>query len=298
MNIAIYIIIILLITSCYLLYIKINHFIYHNKLAKQLNKIHSNYQQQNKQQKKSLNETSSLMLKQKLHTKINYVIFSMLILFPLLNLLINYSSWFFLIYAFSLLSLFAFKTLLKIIINRIYKQLKIDLPNVLELIARSISAGHSIIDAINIVAENTTGILAEEFKAIKNNLNIGMSLKNALAISAKHISINEFKYFVVAINIQYSTGGNIALILEGLASSIRQKNSVDRKVKALASEPLVSALVIGMIPIIITIIITAINPEYMLGMFQHSTGQNIIVGCIIWQIIGSLIMKRIIKVDI
>lgn len=183
-------------------------------------------------------------------------------------------------------------------ISKLQKRFILDFPDVLDLMARSILSGHSISDAIKIVSENSSGILAEEFTNIKNNLALGSSLQDALELAGKQIKLSDFHYFIVITYVQQTTGGNIAILLQNLANSLRKKIAMQKKIKALASEPVASATVIGMIPIGIGMMISMLNPQYMLPLLQDPLGQNILLGCMVWQILGVIVMRKIIRIDI
>lgn len=189
------------------------------------------------------------------------------------------------------LALFAY------LVAKKYKELISEFPNALDLMARSIISGHAMIDAIKIVAENTTGILAEEFYSITNNLKLGQSLQESLATSSKAINLSEYHYFTIITTVQQKTGGNIAALLQRLATTLREKALVEKKIRSLSAEPIASATVVGTIPILVISIIAILNPQYVAPLIYQTYGQFVLLGCIVWQVLGVLVMQKIIKVD-
>ena len=241
--------------------------------------------------------TSALISIQK--QKNNKILAISMLTLGFISLIFNPTSFVFLsaILAYAIAALILHLYYLNVTSKR-KKKFIADLPDALDLMSRSITSGHSITNSINIVAENSSGIMADEFNSIKNNISIGATLQQALEYSAKQVKTSEFYFFTVITYVQQQTGGNIAILLNELAASLRQKISTEKKIQALASEPIASSFIIGTIPFVIISIITLLNPQYMSPLIYNSAGHTIILMCILAQTLGVLMMRKIIRIEI
>ncbi len=291
---------IIMMGSAIILFKNISNKIKDKILRKKIDRlINQNYLSDKKQEKDKKQKFSSIYLDIQKKKK-SYIILLYLYLISSLYILIVYFDYILILYStiIFIISILGSNIVFKSIINRKNKRFIKDFPDVLDLMARSILSGHSIIDSINIVVDNSSGILAEEFNNISNNISLGSSLQESLDFSRKHIKINEFHYFCVITYVQQQTGGNITILLTNLANSLRKKLTVEKKIRSLSSEPIASAVIVGTLPLMVISIIWLLNPDYLNPLIQQRIGQLIILGCILWQIIGVIIMRKIIKIEI
>ena len=261
--------------------------------------INPGYLSTKKQKRNKLQKISSINLdmknKKRTNMIISYIYGVSLVYICIVHfekILLSYATIVFII------SLLISNIFFKNIINKKNRKFIADFPEALDLMARSILSGHSIISAIKIVSENTTGILADEFNNINRNIALGANLQEALDAVRNHIDIKEFHYFCIITQVQQKTGGNIAILLSNLATGLRKKITIEKKIRSLSSEPITSAIVIGSLPFIVISIIWLLNPNYLTPLIHQKLGQLIILGCILWQIIGIIIMRKIIKIEI
>lgn len=171
------------------------------------------------------------------------------------------------------------------------------LPDTLQLISGSLKAGYSFNQALSMVVEETAPPISEEFRRVLSEIRMGLPERDALESMAGRIDSEHFNWVVMAVNIQREVGGNLAEVMEIIASTIRERDQVMRQIKALTSEGKLSAYILIGLPFAVGIIISFTNREYI-GLLISSNLGLIMVGiAALLMIIGIIWMLRIIKVE-
>lgn len=137
------------------------------------------------------------------------------------------------------------------------------LPEALELIARSLKAGHAFPSGMKLAADEFDDPLGPEFDETLNEINFGVSVPDALKNLTDRIDCHDLKFFVISVILQRETGGNLAEIIESLSYIIRERFKLYGKVKILAAEGKLSAIILVAIPFLLIIILRFINPDYI-----------------------------------
>jgi tight adherence protein B len=167
-----------------------------------------------------------------------------------------------------------------------------------ELMVRGLKSGIPISESIKVVGQEIADPVGVEFRAITDGLMLGQTYDEALMAASKRINLPEFRFFVVSLNIQQETGGNLAETLENLAIILRKRKQMKMKVKALSSEARASAYIVGSLPFLMFIGLTAMNPEYMTILFDDPRG-NLILGMAVASLMtGVVAMIKMGKLDI
>jgi tight adherence protein B len=168
----------------------------------------------------------------------------------------------------------------------------------IELMVRGLKSGIPISESIKVVGQEIADPVGVEFRAITDGLQLGQTYDEALTAASKRIDLPEFRFFVVSLNIQQETGGNLAETLENLAVILRKRRQMKLKVKALSSEARASAYIIGALPFLMFIGLTVMNPDSMMIMFTDRRG-NLILGMAIASLLtGVGTMIKMGKLDI
>jgi len=131
------------------------------------------------------------------------------------------------------------------------KKLEEQLPLALDIVNRAIRAGHPVISAVQLAAQEMGDPLGTEFGLIVDETTYGVEFRDALAGFARRTSLPDAHFFAVSVAIQAETGGNLAEILEGLAAVIRDRLLLGKRVRALASEGRASAVVLSALPVLL-----------------------------------------------
>ncbi len=136
------------------------------------------------------------------------------------------------------------------------------LPDAVELIVRSLRVGHPFSSAINIVAQEMADPLGSEFGIIADESTYGMDVNESLEKMALRIDVQDLKFLAVAVNIQSTSGGNLAEILDGLAKVIRARFKLFRRVKAITAEARWSGWFLSIFPLLALVLINVMQPQY------------------------------------
>ncbi len=167
-----------------------------------------------------------------------------------------------------------------------------------ELMVRGLKSGIPVSESMRVVGQEVADPVGVEFRSITDALQLGRTYEEALAAASKRIDLPEFRFFVVSLNIQQETGGNLAETLENLAGILRKRKQMKLKVKALSSEARASAYIVGSLPFLMFIGLTAMNPDYMTILFDDPRG-NLVLGAAIGSLmLGVGTMIKMGKLDI
>ena len=172
------------------------------------------------------------------------------------------------------------------------------LPDALDLMSRALAAGHAFSEAMLMVSAEMPEPIATEFRKTYEEQNLGLSLKLALDNLTERIPLLDLKMCVTAVLIQRETGGNLAEILEKVAHTIRERFRIMGDLKTLTTSSRMSAWLLCGLPIFVTFIITAMNPEYMSILWRDPRGHYLIAVALLLQGTGMLIVKKILNIKI
>jgi tight adherence protein B len=172
------------------------------------------------------------------------------------------------------------------------------LPEALDMMVRSLRAGHGLSAAFKLVATEMPLPIAVEFARSFEEHNIGVEFRHAVENMTRRVPDNlDLKIFAVSVVLQHETGGNLVEILEQIAHTIRERYKFYGKLAALTAEGRISALILGVLPFVTGGLIAAANPDYVAVLFTDSLGKYFIAaGCMFW-ISGVLWMARLSRVD-
>ena len=136
------------------------------------------------------------------------------------------------------------------------------LPDAVELIVRSLKVGHPFSSSVAIVSQELPDPLGTEFGLIADEATYGMDITESLQNLAERIDLQDLRFLAVAVSIQSQSGGNLAEVLEGLATVIRARLKLFRRVKAITAEAKWSGWFLSMFPILAIILINLMDPNY------------------------------------
>jgi len=173
-----------------------------------------------------------------------------------------------------------------------------DLPDTLELMSRALASGHAFTEALHMVSKEMTDPIATEFRRTYEEQNLGLSVKVALENLTERIPILDLKICVTAIMIQRETGGNLAEILEKVASTIRERFKILEDLNTLTTSSRMSAYVLCAMPVFIALMVSYINPGYMRVMWTEELGHKMLMVAAALQTIGMLVIRKIMRIKI
>jgi len=184
--------------------------------------------------------------------------------------------------------------------KRTRKTLKIEryMPDAMELLARSLRAGHTLSGTLELVSQEIPKPLGTEMRITYEEHKLGLSLPQAFRRMGERVASQDLRYFVTAVLIQAETGGNLSEILENIGFIIRDRLKLKGKVKGLTAEGRFSALVLSLLPFVTFSAIYLANQKYVLMLFRDPMGIKLLTGGLISIIIGVIIMKRMVTIKV
>ena len=171
-------------------------------------------------------------------------------------------------------------------------------PESIELLTRAIRAGHPISAGIRMVSEEGPDVVAEEFRQLFEEQRFGLPFEDALMNLVDRINSVDVRIFVTALLIQREVGGNLAEILDNLATTIRGRFYIQRQLRVYTAQGRLSGWVLGLLPIFVAGVIFIIQPTYMMVLFGNLGGLALLGSAVVLQLLGVLWIRSIINIDI
>jgi tight adherence protein B len=182
--------------------------------------------------------------------------------------------------------------------KRRLKKFAAQLPEALELIARALRAGHSLASGFGLVANEMSDPIGGEFSRTFEEQNLGKPLEEALSDLTKRVPNLDLKFFVTAIVLQRQTGGDLAEILDKIGNLIRERFKIWGQVQALTGEGRLSGIVLLALPPALFIVVYKMNPDYLMLLFTDPLGKKMLVGGIVTQLFGALMIRKIVNIRV
>jgi len=176
-------------------------------------------------------------------------------------------------------------------------QLQSQLSDVLMILAGSLRAGHSFLQALDSVAKEIEDPAASEFSRALAEVQLGSTMDDALQRLAERIGSQDLDWAVTAIAIQRKVGGNLAEVLETVAATIRERETIRRQVKVLSAEGRWSVIILICLPFVIVGYLLLVNPSYLAPLWQSPVGRLAIGGAALLMIGGTIWMRKIVRLD-
>lgn len=172
------------------------------------------------------------------------------------------------------------------------------LPDALDLLARSLRAGHSLSDGIRLIGEELSAPAGDEFTLCFEQQNLGVSWDTALDQLALRVPDPDLRFFVTAMVLQRETGGDTAELLDKISRLVRERFQLRGQVNALTGEGRLSGIVLLSLPVLLGIYMHFRNPEYMGTLFTDSLGQKMVAGAIAAQLAGAVVIKKLVDIKV
>lgn len=172
------------------------------------------------------------------------------------------------------------------------------LPDALELIARALRSGHSLSSGLHLVIEEMPAPISTEFSMAYEQQNLGHSIDTALRSMLKRMPNMDLKFFVTAVVIQRQAGGDLAEILDKIGYIVRERFKILGAVQALTGEGRISGIVLMAMPIAIFVAVYQLNPDYMMLLFRDEMGRKMLAGAAFLQVLGAVVIKKIIAIKV
>jgi tight adherence protein B len=177
------------------------------------------------------------------------------------------------------------------------RRLEEQLPEGLELLTRSLRAGHGLGSGFHLVGEELEDPIGTEFGLVAEEVRFGLDLRDALDNLTRRVDNQDLPYFTTAVLIQRQTGGNLAELLDKLSSLIRERAQFYGKVRALTAQGRGAAAFLACWLPFISGVVWYTSPNYLEPLFEHAWGHAVIAAAVGMDIAGYLIARRIADVQ-
>lgn len=178
------------------------------------------------------------------------------------------------------------------------KQFTAQMPDALELVGRALRAGHGLAAGLHVVAEEMAPPIAVEFGRVYEEQNLGIPLEDSLRNLAERVPTMDVRFFVTAIVIQRSTGGDLAEILDKIGRLIRERFQIMGAVQALTGEGRLSGVVLLALPPALLAFTYMTNPNYAGLLFTTPMGTKMLAVAAVLQAVGAIAIKKIITIKV
>lgn len=172
------------------------------------------------------------------------------------------------------------------------------LPDALDLICRSLRAGHAFSASLSMVGNEAPEPIASEFKATFDEITFGGSTKNAMLDLAERVPNDDIRYFVMAVLVQLETGGNLTELLSSLAKLMRERVKLMGKIRVLAAEGKLSAYILTGLPFFLAFVLNVVNPGYLNVLFTDPIGVKMLIGVSVLMVVGIFFLWRIVVIRV
>jgi tight adherence protein B len=172
------------------------------------------------------------------------------------------------------------------------------LPDALELVARALRAGHSLAAGMHVVAEEMPAPIADEFGRVFEEQNLGIPIEDSMKSMCERVPNLDLRFFVTSVGIQRQTGGDLAEILDKIGYVIRERFRILGQVKALTAEGRLSGVVLIALPFALFGFMLNAKPDYVEPLWTEELGRKMSVAAIIAQIVGALVIRKIVNIKV
>ena len=172
------------------------------------------------------------------------------------------------------------------------------LPDALDLIARSMQAGHAFTSALQVAAKDCAPPLSQELRAVFEEINFGVSTTQALQGLSNRVASEDVRYFVVAVVIQNETGGNLVEVLKSTAQLIRERQKIAGVVRVLSAEGRISAVILSLLPFALAALMSLLNPSFISKLWTDPMGLQLVYVSLVLMAIGIFWMWKMIQIRV
>jgi tight adherence protein B len=180
--------------------------------------------------------------------------------------------------------------------KRLYK-FEEQFPEAIDLVARALRAGHALPTGLGMVADEVAPPVGTEFRILYDEQNFGLTLPDAVRNFASRIPVLDARFFATAVLTQRETGGNLAEVLDNLASVIRERFKVKRQVRVISAHGRITGWVLACLPPSIAVAAFILSPTHIQTLLGDPLGINMLIGAAVMQVLGTLIIRKIVDIE-
>ena len=182
--------------------------------------------------------------------------------------------------------------------KRRLKKFAKQLPDALELMSRALRAGHSLASGFHLVSTEMSEPIGVEFQRVFEEQNLGISMDESLQNMTERVPNLDLRFFATAVILQRQTGGDLAEILDKIGELVRERFKIWGQVQALTGEGRLSGIVLLALPPVLFATVWYLNPEYVMVLFTDPMGKKMLFGGVVLQILGALVIRKIVNIKV
>jgi len=179
-----------------------------------------------------------------------------------------------------------------------FKTFGTQLPDALEMMARALRAGQSLAFGFNAVASEMSAPIGKEFGRVFEEQNLGVAMDDSLRAMCERIPNLDLRFFVTAVVLQRQTGGDLSEILDKIGELIRDRFRILGQVQALTGEGRLSGVVLMALPLLLFLVVYHLNADYVSLLFTDPAGKKMLAVAIFMQILGAVVIKKIVDIKV
>ncbi len=182
--------------------------------------------------------------------------------------------------------------------NRRTQKLVMQMVDALGLMSNGMRSGLSVVQALGLVTQEMSDPIQQEFKLVLSQNQLGVPLEEAFGNLAKRVKSDDVEMFVTSVNILKETGGNLAETFDTIVMTIRERVKVENKIAALTAQGFYQGIFVMAIPAVLGVVSYQSDPEFMMPLFTTPIGWAIIGAIILLQVVGFVVILKVIKIDV
>jgi tight adherence protein B len=148
------------------------------------------------------------------------------------------------------------------------------------------------------VVENMKNPMSQEFALVLSQMRIGRSMQDALNDLGTRIPRPDVQMFVTAVNILQETGGNLAETFQTIVYTVRERQKVQKKIEALTAQGITQGVIITLVPFFLLGVFSLVDPKYVEPLFSTTLGLLALVAVLVLQVLGGLMIRKIVRIDV
>jgi tight adherence protein B len=170
-------------------------------------------------------------------------------------------------------------------------------PEAIDLIARSLRAGHAFTTGLGIAAEELPPPVGLEFKRVYDEQNFGLSLPDALRAMGTRVPVLDARFFVTAVLTQRESGGNLAEVLNNLSTVMRERFKVKRQIRVVSAHGRLSGWILALVPPTLATVLFLMQPDFMRVLIEDPIGIRLVIAAVALQLIGTYVISRLVRIE-
>ena len=172
------------------------------------------------------------------------------------------------------------------------------LPDALQVIASALRAGHSLAGSLAVVVESASDPMRSELQRVVADEQLGIPIQRSLAVVAERMASSDVEQLALVAELQRQAGGDTAEVVDRVAETVRERFDLKRLVETLTTQGRMSRWIVSALPIVILLVLQFENPHYFQPLIASTSGRVIVGVAAVWAVIGSLIIKRIVEIEV